>query len=138
MNLESGLLGKTKFGHAKIDEWITWSQTALLRNMFPCVEMIFGNTKMDDEKMAANLKQLQDSGRVLNKYLEGKDWIADNMFTLADMYVGCMMMQAFQVLLDHKYRKSVPNLTKWFDKVCLEPRIQHRFGVVQPCENCLA
>jgi glutathione S-transferase len=25
MNTGSGLLGKTKFGQAKIDEWITWS-----------------------------------------------------------------------------------------------------------------
>ena len=42
MNLESGLLGKTAFGHAKIDEWITWSQTAWLSGMRPCIYMLFG------------------------------------------------------------------------------------------------
>lgn len=99
--------------------------------------MVYGKVSMDKAAQAEHLKQLMESGRVLDRYLQGRDWIADSMFTLADMYVGCMMMQAFQVLLDHKYRKTVPNLTKWFDKVCLDPRVQHRFGVVRPCEEAL-
>jgi hypothetical protein len=99
--------------------------------------MIYGHIKTDMEKFEKNLQKVKDQAQVLEKYLSVNKYFNGNNFSLADIFIGSVMIPCFQLMFDHEFRLTVPNLTKWFDKFCLDPFVQKRYGLVVPCEVAL-
>ena len=58
-------------------------------------------------------------------------------YSLADIFVATKVARAFQTVLDAGFRKAMPYLTKWFDRVCLQPTFIHRNGIIYPCAKAL-
>jgi translation elongation factor EF-1beta len=95
--------------------------------------MIWGHAKVDMDKYNRCVKQMKDCAKVLDKFLKGREWINNDHFTLADVFVGSAMIPAFQLIFDPGFRKAMPNLTKWFDRFCMDPFVKRRYGVIMPC-----
>jgi len=114
MNNSAGLLGKHSFEHAKINEWLAWSQSNWLPKLHPVVFNLFGIGKPDPSKFSAGVKDLKECAKTLNGYLKDKKWLVGETLSLADIYVGTMLMTAFQLVFDAGFRKAMQNLTSWF------------------------
>lgn len=123
MNLAAGLIGKTNFENAKMNEWIAWSQLEWIPAMHRASCMIYGHEKVNMEQFNSDVKKMKEAAKILDKYLKDKNWINHDTFTLADIYVGSAMIPAFQLIFDPGFRKAMPNLTKWFDRFTLDPFI---------------
>lgn len=137
MNNASGLLGKNPFDHAKINEWIAWAQTTWLPRMHPASFAIFGYGRPDEKKFAEDVKAMKEAAKILDGYLKGKHWLVGDTFSLADIFVGSYMLSAFQCIFDAGFRKAMPNLSAWFEKVTHEPSFVKRFGHVKACKKSL-
>ena len=66
MNLATGLLGKHQHCHAKINEWIAWTQTSLINPAFECQGMVYGDIKTDINRYNQNMKIIKEQARVLD------------------------------------------------------------------------
>lgn len=95
MNLAAGLVGKTNFENAKMNEWIAWTQINWIPAMHRASCMIYGHEKVDMQVYNNDVKTMKDAAKVLDKYLKGKNWINNDTFTLADIFVGSNMIPAF-------------------------------------------
>lgn len=137
MNLSSGLLGAHQMDHAKINEWITWTQCQWIPKSEQACRQVYGTDKTDMEKFNQSVKVLKEQAKILDSYLKNKKWLNNVAFSLADIYVGMMVSESFQLLLDGGFRKAMPNLTKWFDAFCLEPSVSNVVGVIYPCAKAM-
>lgn len=133
MNLASGIIGNTNFENAKINEWIQWSQTSFIYAMHEASQMIYGQQKFNLNQYNSHISQMQAQAKILNNYLQDKEWLVGNQITLADIYVGSNMIPAFQLIFDPGFRKGMKNLNAWFDRFCINPFVMRRYGMIMPC-----
>lgn len=89
------------------------------------------------EKFNDCAKKVKEQARILDKWLNKHEWISGTVFSLADIFIGSVMIPCFQLLFDQGFRKAIPNLTKWFDRFCLDPFVKRRYGLVQPCVKAM-
>jgi len=69
--------------------------------------------------------------KVLDNHLKGKQWIAGDSITLADLYAGAFFSSAFQTVFDSAYRtKAVPNLNAWFENFSSHQPVVKRCGKI--------
>jgi len=74
---------------------------------------------------------LKDSIKVLNIHLQGKDWLVGKKITVADVVVGVTLIPPFQVALDGGFRKAMPNVASWLDRITKLPEVVSRLGHVK-------
>jgi len=60
------------------------------------------------------LGQVKGWVKTMNNHLNGKNWLVGSSMTLADIACGVLFTECFQLVLDSGFRKSMPNVTKWF------------------------
>jgi len=137
MNLASGLIGVHAFDHAKINEWIAWAQTTFIGPLHESSCQLWGMHSSDDAVFNQCVKKMKEQAKILDKWLNGKKWITGETFSIADIFLGSLMIPAFQMMFDPGFRKAMPNLTKWFDSFCLDPFVQRRYGAIKPCQKAL-
>ena len=58
---------------------------------------------------------------IINKALEGKEYIVGDSFTLADLHVSSGAAVSFMFGLD---LSALPNLSKWLQKIMSRPSAQ--------------
>ncbi|MNL09604.1 Disulfide-bond oxidoreductase YfcG [compost metagenome] len=63
---------------------------------------------------------------VLNKHLEGRDWVGGSAYSIADMaiYPWIVPHEMQQQKLD-----AFPNLKKWFERVAARPAVQRAYAL---------
>lgn len=133
MKSDTGLLGKTAFQTAKVEEWVAWSVSSFEHALSAATSAVFtdgGDAKKHNEAVN-NLKQL---AQALDKELEGKKWILGDNFSLADLYLGAQFTTAFQTVISPDgFGKAAPNLVRWFAAFCAEKSVVARFGIIKSC-----
>ena len=133
MNHESGLLGKSVFQEAQVNQWIGWAEC--LSSVTGRIEShVLGITKGNMEKYNQDVKTLKDNfAKVLNNHLNGKTWIVGDHPTLADLVAGHYLTKSFQLTLDAGFRKAMPHLTKWFEAYTALPAVTKVAGKIHMC-----
>lgn len=69
----------------------------------------------------------------LDKHLKGKDFVVGNKATVADYKIAAIFTYAFSFFFDGGYRKAIPNLTKWYERMTADKHFISRFGKVKLC-----
>ncbi len=87
------------------------------------VSFIQGTTKFNQEQYSASLTNLKDLVRKLNTLVKGKINLVGNRLTLADLVLGSVLAPAFQLVLDSGFRKSIPDLARWFESYVTLPNV---------------
>ena len=54
---------------------------------------------------------------LIDKLLKDKNYFVGDKITLADIYVAVSMNLLMATLIDEEYRKELPNLTAWYERV---------------------
>ena len=86
---------------------------------------------IDPAAHAAALKELKDQLQKLNTALQGKDFLVANRFTIADIALWVSLYVPFQLTLDAGFRKAMPHVSAWFERVSKLPQVVKIAGAVK-------
>jgi glutathione S-transferase len=70
---------------------------------------------------------------MLNEQLKNNNWLANDKMSLADFAMYQTLVPAFQLFLDAGFRKAMPGLSEWFDKMSKLPSVVRSAGFIKPC-----
>lgn len=108
---------------AYADQWMEWAQTRL----YPDANRLFWlsvrtpEADHDLSKISATLERLKGYYEILERQLEGQDYVAGNQLTIADIPTGATLYRYFEMDLD---RPDLPNICAWYDRLCARPAYQ--------------
>jgi glutathione S-transferase len=116
---ESGLLPKDEAARADVTRWQFWDAAHFSPQLGTLVfeKMIKGMMGLG-EPDAAKIQEAQTNFRrfaaVLDKRLEGKQFVVGNSLTIADLTLGSSLMYATQV---EAPLADFPNIKAWFSRI---------------------
>ena len=89
MNPSKNLLGKSLFNEAQVNQWIHWCQTTWLKAIHPPLFGVYGiGRPISPADFSAGIKEMKVAAKALDTHLKGKQWIAGDSISLADLYCG--------------------------------------------------
>jgi glutathione S-transferase len=105
---------------ADADRWMEWYSTTLWLNLRP----IFHNlvrTPVEKRNMGEveeARKRLAANFAILDKHLAGRDYLAGQSFTVADIPMGVASYRWFNLPLE---RPAMANVERWYQRLCARP-----------------
>ena len=130
------LLGSTPFAEAAVNQLVAMASSAIIPKVRTIEATVFGTTVNPDAHAAA-VKDLKEACKVLNTLIGDKAWLNGQSMTFADVHVFMALAPAFQLTLDAGFRKAMPALAAWFEKMSKLPAIVGRVGFIKPCMKAL-
>ena len=87
----------------------------------------------------AGVKECKERCKILNSHLADgtKMFMVGNRFTLADIALFCSVIGAFSTTLDAGFRKAMPAVSSWFERVAQQSAVINTCGVTRLCEKAL-
>ena len=79
------------------------------------------------DKAVADLKI---ACKLLNDRVKGKEWFVGDSITLADISIFNAMIIPFSLVLNPGFRKAMPEITKWFEKMSKLDDVMKTAGLV--------
>jgi len=73
---------------------------------------------------------LKSACKTLNAHLADKHFLVGDNLTVADIHTAGALVIAFQTVLDAGFRKSMPDVSEWFERVAGLPSFVRRFGYI--------
>ena len=92
---------------------------------------VWGYTE-DPEGAAAAVNALKDAAMKLNAHLNGKPWLVGGRLTLADIVVFNSLLAPFSFAFDAGFRKAMPHVCAWFEKMSKLPFVSRIAGIIRP------
>ena len=116
---ESGLLPRDEAARADVSRWQFWDAAHFSPNLAAVVfeKLLKGMMGMGDpdaRKIEDGLTNFRRFGAVLNKRLEGRQFVVGNALTLADLTLASSLMYAKQAEIP---LAEVPNVQAWFGRI---------------------
>lgn len=84
----------------------------------------------DPAAHANALKEVKEQLKLLNNALNLKEFLVGNRFTLADVAVFVALYIPFTMSLDAGFRKAMPHVSAWFERVAKRPEVVKIVGHV--------
>ena len=131
------LHGSNVFEAAKVQQWIDYQTGHVGPALMPVVYAAFGHVVVPQKDFAENLKTLKQRAEHFNKALEGKSWLVGDKLTIADVVCAAGWVIVFQSVFDGAVRKTVPNLTSWFERCIALPSFVKAMGNIKLTEKAL-
>ncbi|KAI9864547.1 MAG: hypothetical protein M1813_003036 [Trichoglossum hirsutum] len=120
-NEKTTLLGKTKQDYASILKWMSFSNHEIIGNLGGWTRPLIGldpyNKKNVETHQQAALKAIS----VLEKHLLVHTFLVGERITLADIFSAGCLYRGFQNVFDKEWRKTYPNVTRWYETVHNQP-----------------
>lgn len=129
---EAGLYGTTVQEQALIDELVERHLSTITSTSF-AVYGILGYSELEDEVFNTGLKKFQDYLSLLDGLIKDKEFFAVDRLTLADVYIAVSLNLPFAVAFDAEFRKTIPHLTSWYEKVRSHEAILSILGKPRYC-----
>lgn len=76
-----------------------------------------------------------DLFNILNEALTGCTYLVGQGLTVADIALAAACDDLFRMTLDENFRKNIPNVIKWFEKVNSNKSYEKYFGRVTYCQK---
>jgi len=105
---------------ADADRWMDW-QTA---TFWPALRPVFHQLirtppeQQDADLIARGVKSAGEISGVLDHFLEGRDFVAGDQFTMGDIPIGGVIYRWYAMDIE---RPDRPNIRKWYDRLCERP-----------------
>ena len=129
------LLGKSSFEMAKINQWIEFGSCELNRSQKAIIYPMFGWKEFCKDSFDKENTKIKDYLKILEKELEGKNYLVGNRLTLADIvlfrYLRLFMMFQFP---EGMRKKLLPNTTKWFENIMKTNEAIKAYGRIVLCK----
>lgn len=129
------LYGSNAAETAQIDQWFEFTNTQIWTVIRPLYVANFGYAPITKQEYEHARKTIVEVLKTVDAHLEGKEFLAINQFTLADVVVAAGLRYAFTLIFDEATRAQIPNLTKWFVKTMEHPTNVEYFGKTWLCQK---
>jgi len=80
-------------------------------------------------------KVIKEQVKMLNTHLTGKTFLVGERFTLADISVFTALILPFGLILDGGFRKAMPAVSAWFERVSKVSHVISSCGHVKMCDK---
>ena len=126
----TGKLAGTPEDRYEVLRWVLWDNhkfssitgnTRFLMNFLP-------EDKRPAEVIAFQQGRLKAAYKVLDAHLQGRDWLAGDSLTMADL--GCCSYLYYPEPFGFD-RKDWPNIDAWLDRIAATPGWQHPYDMMQ-------
>jgi glutathione S-transferase len=125
-----GASGVWPAGEAERAQCIQWSQWVMAETEGPLLTILLhkfqlrpaGQNPTDEEAAAAKEKLIAPLA-VLNKYLEGREYLVGNQFSIADLNVCSVLNWAALAKVD---LSACPNVQQWMQRCASRPSAQKK------------
>jgi glutathione S-transferase len=116
---ESGLLPRDEAARADVSRWQFWDAAHFSPQMGTLafekmIKAMMGLGEPDQAKIKEALTNFRRFAAVLNKRLEGKQYVVGNALTIADLTIASSLMYAKQVEVPVA---EFPNVEAWFARI---------------------
>jgi glutathione S-transferase len=98
---------------ADVDRWMEWQSTSFtpaMRDAFWQLIRVAAD-KRDAAAVEASRAECEKLAAILDRHLEGRDYLTDNGFSAADIVVGCAAHRWLNLPVAREER---PNLQRWY------------------------
>lgn len=113
---------------ADADRWMEWQQSTVLG---PLTTIFWGLVREPDRFSPDQIDQaIADAipiWQILDKRLEGRDWLLGQAFTMADIPLGISAWRWFALV---EKRPPMPALEAWFERVRARPAFDTHIGSI--------
>jgi len=75
--------------------------------------------------------------RMLDNHLKTHSFVAGDILTIADLNMTSYLFVLFRFVWDEKFRKQIPNLTRWFDQIQNMDCWKQEYGRPMLCAKAL-
>lgn len=122
------LLGSNVEESATIRQWIGFADHNVFVPLQNMVLWRYGMATYDEKLEAASLFTLETSLLVLEKRLQGRQYVATDHLDLADLSVAAAMYWGFGLVIDKKMREKYPLTVEWYLRVIEQEQVKAAFG----------
>ena len=130
------LLGTNPFEQAQVHQWIDYATLEITNAANPLIDPIFGWKYHSKEVVNNSQKDLKKRMDVLEKHLEGKEYLVGNNITLADIIMFNKIRFVMQFLYPQQMRDNIfKNVNKWFSKIMETPEAKKAYGRIILCKQ---
>jgi len=105
------LLGTSIFDQSKVDQWLTWTNQNIRFSAQAIMDHVTGNSSADTLDFKSANGNLRSSLKFLNTQLKDKTTLVGSETTIADIYLACHLVRAFQLILETGFRKGIANVS---------------------------
>lgn len=124
---QSGLWPADEGERAQCNQWSHWAMAetegALLTILLHKFQLRPAGQNPTDAEAAAARDKLAAPLGTLNKYLEGREYLVGNRFTIADLNVASVLNWAAMAKVD---LSAYPNVQKWLERCNARPSAQKK------------
>ena len=135
---KTDLLGQNAFENAKINQWIEFASCEINRCHKAIINPIFGWNEFCKDSFDKENNKIKDYLKILEKELDGKNYLVSNRLTLADIvlfrYLRFFMMLHFP---EGMRKKLLPNISKWFESIMNTKEAIKAYGRTILCKQPL-
>jgi elongation factor 1-gamma len=122
------LLGSTAEERAVIRQWIGFADHELLEPLTTMIMWRYGMAPFDEESEKSAFQRLSISLAALEKHLQGRQYIASQQLSLADISVVAGLYWGFAQVIDGELRAKYSQTTEWYLRVIQDERVASAFG----------
>ena len=105
---------------ALAEQWMDWKQTAVIPMMTPIFWGLMRTAPEDrnDAAIQAAIQRGYELWAMLDRHLEGHDYLMGDHLTMADIPLGPQAHRWFALV---KERPSMPHFEAWYARLCTRP-----------------
>jgi elongation factor 1-gamma len=104
-------------------------EPAILQLLLP----IQGWIQFCKEKSKRAWNDTTASLKILDNHLKNNSYVVGSKLTIADIALVSLLVNAFRFLFEEKFRKSIPNVTRWFELIIETPAFLKVWGKIRLC-----
>jgi len=131
-----GLYGSDILEESHVDQWLDWFVNEVSEHYFPYIAPYLGWFGDKKSSKAAESK-LRPALKILDDHLKLNTFVAGNKVTIADINMMAELFIGFRFLWDEKWRKSIPNITRWFETLVAQEPFAKEYGRIMMCQKPL-
>ncbi|KAI5620474.1 valine--tRNA ligase [Silurus asotus] len=120
---------------SQVWQWLSFAESELIPVASAVVFPLLGVTGIDKKLQQTSHGELLRVLKILDQSLEPRTFLVGESLSLADMAVATAVLLPFKYVLDSSNRKSLVNLSRWFDTCVNQPEFLKVLGKVSPCEK---
>lgn len=132
------MAGASSYEKAAILNWMDFSASFLEPVVLQLVAPIFGQLSFDEKKHDLALRDLRSVLQVLNDQLKKTSHVVGSKVTLADLVIGCALVNAYRFVLDAEFRKSFLAVFTWFERLVILKEFKLVWGHIHACYTPLS
>lgn len=130
---QSNLYGYSFFASAQIDSYIDWSLVNLEVPALLQTLPLLGKMEKNYQVIKKAQTDFQQGLQKLETDLALRTFIVGDRLSLADIVLTSILYYPMKFFMDAEYRRSFPNLTRYFSFVVATPSFQRTVGPFVPC-----